>query len=709
MKRCFLLLFFLPVFLNAQSNLTLHLRARAAAADPSAVFRVLVKGNPDRVREAVNQHNGHFAYAAGNICSVALPAGELESFAASPGIERIEEGCINLRPLNDTMKIQNNVTPVHNGVSPLPQGYDGTGVIMGLIDSGIDFTHPDFLDSAGKSRVLYIWEQSPTSGSTVPQPYNYGIEWRKGQIDSGLCTHTDLTYYGHGTHVSGIAAGDGSSTNLRDYRGVAYKSDIILVALDFYNSGPAVADAADYIFTKAAALGRPCVINASVGDYYGSHDGLDLQTTLIENLLTAQNGRSVVGASGNAGNEKIHLGYTTNGNTNFTWFVPPASGPLYIQMWGDTNSFDATQVAIAVDQNTTYARRGQSNYTTVVQNLSGLSNDTIRNANNDRLATVQRAGSTQASAYEFEFLVTPDSISGYYITLLTTGSGTFHTWSFDVYSGAVPTLVQLPTMVDYHAPDTTYTVVSSFQCSDKVICVGNYVNRDRWLDYNGNYTIDPTVTTSAIMWNSSVGPTRDGRIKPDICATGANILSCGVLSVLPSQIASGPQYIGLGGYHVVGGGTSAASPVVAGVAALYLQRYPNATWSDVRNAIVNCSRQDAFTGSNLPNVTWGNGKVDAFSALVGCPALATSIESGNILLNVFPNPAQDQFTVNFNTIHGKAELLLYDAQGRTVRHMALAEGQEELKLSCRGLSPGLYLCAISENGHVAGSRRIVVQ
>jgi subtilisin family serine protease len=179
--------------------------------------------------------------------------------------------------------------------------------------------------------------------------------------------------------------------------------------------------------------------------------------------------------------------------------------------------------------------------------------------------------------------------------------------------------------------------------------------------------------------------------------------------MLPSQISSGPQYVGIGGFHVVGGGTSAASPVVAGIAALYLQRYPTASWSDVRNAIVNCSRQDAFTGSNLPNVTWGNGKVDAFSALVGCPATAAQHEAETNVLSVFPNPAEDQFTVNFSGLNGKAELLLYDAQGRTVRRIALTEGQEELKLSCRGLAPGLYLCAISENGHVAGSRRIVVQ
>jgi len=696
-----------------KTTLALQNEARIAAGE-GRVLRLLVLGQASAVEAAAKKHGGRLVHAQGSIASVEVPAINLDAFVAEEAVQRVEGGKRHTRPLNDTMKTVNAITPVHNGQGPLPQAYDGSGVIMGIIDSGIDFTHPDFLDSLNKSRVLWIWDQRATSGPPPPAPFTYGVEWTKAKIDSGLCTHNDLAYWGHGTGVSGIAAGDGSSTNARDFSGAAPASDMIVVALDFNGqySSVAVADAAAYIFAKAQALGRPCVINASVGDYYGSHDGQDLQALMIDNLLTAQNGRSLVGAVGNAGNLPIHVGYTLGSDTNFTWFTPSGSNPVYVQLWADTNNFQSAKMAIGVTQHTpSFSDRGRSTFTTIAQNLPATLTDTIRNGSGQRMGLVQRHASVQGSAYSMEYIIYPDSSANYYWSLELTGGGAFHLWSFEMYSGALPSASAYPRIVDIKMPDTTHTVVSSFQCSDKVITVGNFVNRRFRPNYNGTYTEDPSVIAGEIMWNSSVGPTRDGRIRPDITATGANMLTCGVLSMLPAIISSDPGAVAPGGYHVNFGGSSASSPAVAGIAALYLQRYPNASWWDVRNAIMMCSRTDVFTGTNLPDNTWGNGKVDAFSALVGCPLTDNHTPAGEIGFTLFPNPAGESFTITFAQLPANAqiEIRLSDLLGQSVRNVRIDAAQNAVTLQRSNLAGGLYLCSLIVDGKVVKVQKAVLR
>jgi subtilisin family serine protease len=701
------------VLLHAQqpATLTLALRQKMASLPAQASLGLLVQGNPAEIARAAAVCGGAFRYNNGNVCSVVLPVSEIERFSKFPGVRRIDSGPQRLQVLNDTMKVLNRIDLVRAGQAPLPQAYDGTGVIVGIIDSGVDFLHPDLQDSAGETRILKLWDQNATGNA--PAPYGYGYEWTKGAIDSGLCTHTDLAYYGHGTGVCGIAAGDGSSVSQRDYSGVAPKSDLIVVALDFVgaNSPVAVADAADYIFTQAQLLGRPCVINASVGDYLGSHDGTDLQAQMIDNLLLAQSGRVLVGAVGNAGNLAIHVSYPISADTTFTWFAP-AAPQFLVQVWADTNNFNAAQFAVGVTQNTpAFSDRGRTGFTNVAQNLSGISNDTIYNAANQRLGVVMRTASVQGATYLMEFLITADSVTNYYWALNFTGSGNFHCWSFDLANPVPPSSAAYPRVVDYRAPDFTHNVVSSFQCSNHVITVGNYVNRDRWIDYNNATSLDNTVIPGEIMWNSSVGPTRDGRIKPDIAATGANILTCGVLSMLPGLISGAPQIVGQGGFHVVSGGSSASSPVVAGAAALYLQRYPTATHLDVKNALIYCARTDTFTGTNLPDATWGFGKLDAFSTMTNCMLAADDVPSDfSSSLSAFPNPTDDQVVIAMHQpVTSQANFQLTNIVGEVVVEQTILAGENGVTLSLATLPPGVYFGIVRVSGEALQTVRIVVE
>lgn len=683
------------------------MRLQTASYPAGQFISLLVEGNPTEIAVVVKQHGGFLMHNEGSICSVQLPCGELDAFAIEPAVLRIGNAPIHQQVLNDTMKKQTGILDVRNGLAPLSQGYTGAGIVMGIIDSGIDYHHPDFQDTAGNTRIYKIWDQRDQQGPGA-MPWNYGTLWDSSSINNNTCTHNDLQYYGHGTHVSGIAGGNGNSTNLLDMSGAAPDVIFVVVALDFAGSqsATAIADAAAFIYGQAQTLGMPCVINASVGDYYGSHDGQDLQTLMIDTLLNTP-GRLFVSAAGNAGGLPIHVSYpVSNVDTNFTWFNV-ANGSIYVQLWADTNNFNAADFAIGCTRPGDWTDLDRTSFTDILSNLSSTGYDTLWNSSGQRLATIMRAGSTQGSAYSMEFIITPDSLA-YNFGLYMTGSGLFHCWSFDFVTGGLPTAGQYPAILDYRNADLTHNIVGGFQCSDRVICVANYVNRDQWPNYLGGVTYDTTVVAGELMYNSSVGPTRDGRIKPEIAAPGANDMSCIETNSQAAILAGAPTACTPGGWHVQGGGTSAASPVVAGVGALWLERFPTATWSDFRSAVWWCAKQDTFTGTNLPNADWGYGKIDAWSMMVNC-AISMDVpepeSAGGIA--VYPNPSNEAtgVTIQLTVFSEAMPVNIYNAIGELV-YSGYTDNSGKVVIN--GLSGGMYV-ATAQNGNNCSSVRFVVE
>ena len=160
---------------------------------------------------------------------------------------------------------------------------------MGVVDSGVDYRHPDFRNEDGTTRILSLWDQSGIADEAQsrrpPQGYSLGVEYTKEMIDSALALPAAQGYQivperdfsGHGTSVLGVAAGNGLASNGVN-RGVAYESDIIVVKLGIprENSFPRTTEliqGIDYLVRQAQALGRPMVINLSFGNNYGSHRG----------------------------------------------------------------------------------------------------------------------------------------------------------------------------------------------------------------------------------------------------------------------------------------------------------------------------------------------------------------------------------------------------------------------------------------------------
>ena len=271
----------------------------ASVASPAELWQGFVNGNWD-IGQTPNW----------------LLGGNQAAYADGSAVTFDDTGLIT-SPVTGSTLLSPSLVTFNNSISPT-----GKNVIIGVIDQGVYWRHQDFQNPDGTTRFRYIWDQGAGGGNTPPG-YGYGNEYNWVDINNGNCQEIDpANDYGHGTIVTGIAAGNSLSlqgtSRAGTLRGAAPESQIIFVKLD--NSTNAnflsnVSDAISYIYQKAAALCMPAVINTSVGTYYGSHDGTDMTAELIDSLITLRNdsfscenlGRVLVAAAGNGGNIRYHF------------------------------------------------------------------------------------------------------------------------------------------------------------------------------------------------------------------------------------------------------------------------------------------------------------------------------------------------------------------------------------------------------------------
>lgn len=325
------------------------------ASSPSAIVLVEFDGDPAAL-EAVGLK---IRSISGDVVTGVIAIDKVEKLSAVEHVRRLES-TREMRSELDLSVLEVKADVVHTG----PPGRRGTGVIVGVVDSGIDFTHENFRKSDGTSRILLLWDQGLTPQGTElsPKPFGYGVEYSKAAIDAALKTadpfhklrHHDIPPM-HGTHVAGIAAGDGSAPGMGkpafSFVGVAPEADLIVVA---NRSGASVGigtssntlDAVNYIFQRADTMSRPAVVNMSLGDNLGPHDGTSLLERGLDNLLGPP-GRAFVKSAGNAGAADIHAsGTVATGASVSVAFNSPIDNdtPDQIDLW--YSGADEFQVAL---------------------------------------------------------------------------------------------------------------------------------------------------------------------------------------------------------------------------------------------------------------------------------------------------------------------------------------------------------------------------
>ncbi|MFN3874539.1 MAG: S8 family peptidase [Flavobacteriales bacterium] len=608
---------------------------------PDAMLDLFIRGQEGAVEAAVRAHGGWVKMSSGGIVSARLPVASVQALASLRAVERFEWSPDAGVLLSDSMRVKARVDQVHAGLAPLPQSYDGTGVIMGFIDDGLGIDHPDFQLPDGTTRVLHYWDQG-LSGPGAPAPFFYGRAWSKAQIDAG---QLESSYDGavHGSTVASSGAGDGSANGR--HKGVAPGADLVVVRYSTEGGGDfraRVADAVKYVFDRADEAGKPAVVNASLGTYSGSHDGKDAAALLIDSLIGARRGRFLVCAAGNSGAQfPYHLRHEPGSDTTFTWFTTNANGPqfnvfaptpnLFFELWADIDQFEDARYAIGADRIAPSLQfRGRTAFHNLAENLGQVITEPLISLSGNQLGVVEFLALPRGEQVQLQVrIMDPDSAACLW-RFMTTGSGRCDIWSLTTVTATsnvigpalaaplglpFPSPSEYPAMARYVQPDNNSHIVDSWACSPRTLTAANYVNRNEYQPCAGSYINAPIVPYN-ISGGSSKGPTRDDRYKPDIAAPGDLTMGAAPMFIINDWSLTNADKMDEQCMHVRNGGTSMASPVVAGVAALYLQKCPNADWQQVREAIIGTAWGDDLTGP-LPNLSFGYGRVHAFNALAG--------------------------------------------------------------------------------------------
>lgn len=608
----------LTVIISTQVNAQKFGFAEVLRTAPDRVTTFCVPSNEQNM-QLLSKEGITVKYSAGNWVFISATPSWIQERTASGKLSDFHFEFAPPALMSDTARAHHFVNEVHSGLGGLTPGYTGKDVIIGYVDTGLDFQHLDFKDANGNTRVLRYWDQTMPDNSSSPLPYGYGYIWSENQINSGACTSTDNN--AHGTTVAGQGSGNGLANGSN--KGMAPDSKIIIVETDFtrQNWTLTVADACDYVFKVADTLGIPAVVNLSLGTYFGSHDGNDPAAVAIEEMLDEKPGRIVVAAAGNAGAQGKHhqQGNPSAADTNFVWFVNnpfanAALGPntVFFDLWSD--NADATwDFAMGVNkQGPNFEDRGRSNFHGATSSIGTVIYDTVWSYNGNRLLTMEVYTGYEGSNFNMQMLCRIDSVNMRY-RFETTGSGKYDLWSGE-WLGYNNQYWAGGPYTNYVGPDTLQSIVSSWNCSEKVVTVGNMRNRLGHIDGNFNQYYPADLTPPGKLTpGSSKGPTRHNLTKPDVVAAGDVSLSAG-----PLWLINNPAYYGSidsGGMHVRNGGTSMASPVVAGIAALYLERCPRATYQDFLDDLHSTAFANAFTGT-LPDNSYGYGVAHAQNALL---------------------------------------------------------------------------------------------
>jgi subtilisin family serine protease len=563
----------------------------------------------------------------------------------------------------------------------LQMGYTGKGVIIGVTDWGFDYTHPMFYDTAIQhTRILAAWDQFKKSGP-APEGFSYGTEY-EGEEEILAAQKDTINIYGyatHGTHVAGIAGGGGAGTV---HRGVAYEADFLMTT--FLVDEAAVIDAFNWMKRKADGLNRRLVINMSWGLYnLGPLDGTSLVSQAIDYL--SDEGVVFVTSGGNNGDVNFHIKKLFDNDTIqsriefYTYRSNPNMWGQSIGMWGQENQqFSAGFTVYDNAKNTLYSSpyfETQGSYYidsfVVVQSDTIFFNaaaDEIHPLNQKPTIRLRIKNTNTQLRIGLKACAEEGRVHFYNVTELTTDVGN---WGMP-FSVDMAGWIEGDNLYGLGEPASTQSVITVAA-------------------YRSEFTLSNGVSTGGFRADfSSIGPTIDERMKPDISAPGESVASSVSSYTNRSyDLLLNANFEGKNYPFSRFSGTSMSSPAVAGVVALMLQANPRLDYTEVKEILKLTARQDQHTGvlSEQGSTQWGHGKVDAFEAV----KLAESMfEESCCTGKLFPNPATDMVYLSSDL---SRSVRLYSMAGRLIGEFEVS-GNKGIDLT--GYVSGLYILVTND-------------
>ncbi len=576
----------------------------------------------------------------------------------------------------------------------------GRGVFIGAVDTGIDWSHLDFrvdLNDDGieeTSRIAYLWDQTEQEPVGRRGNVSLGVEYLQEDIEIDLALESgfdegrvrERDENGHGTHVSGIQAGDGSASDL-GFIGVAPQATIGFVKTTFSSND--VVDGVSYLFDRGAELGMPTIVNLSLGGHFGPHDGTSAFERALDSMVGP--GRFIINSAGNEGNNPIHISSTLNRTSYVVDYTADAEAAA-INIWyeGDADfTLSLDSPGFGDDVVTYIAEKGG----VVEEELGEQTIVTIDNASQ--------------GAYPYNgdnnLIIILENIEIGSVWTLTlshnSGPGRFDGW------------VGLSNLGEFSKSDPSMTISEPGNAAN-LITVGAYTSKGRWNSILGrSFGFVGVNLIGDIAAFSSHGPTRDGRIKPDITAPGTAVVST---LALESGLSTVPQLVDPDEVHVALQGTSMATPHVAGTIALMLEADPHLSLRDVLYRLRGTAIVDPFTG-NVPNNVWGFGKLDSLEG-VDTLSLPLPRYSKGVSLKVGGNATNQRAYFFYVTPKDTevVQLMIFDARGKSIRTLDMdpfLQRHEWDLLDDNGqrLSNGLYLAVVVADGQSSKPQAVVIR
>lgn len=663
---------------RTNSSQSKGMKAPSGSTGPMVMAFVKTDGNVDNL---LSSSGSEVCAVFDDILIAKMPVSNLTSIAADRRIKRIETAYGNSLN-NATITANINAANAQKGLL-LPQAFTGKGVVMGIQDIGFDLTNPNFYSRDMQDyRIKAMWDMLSvdTVGSTLPVGNHYTDKASLLQYAHSR----DAMITNHGTHTLGTAAGSGFGSI---YSGIAFDSDICIVSnatiddkelipeKDLYKYTYATdALGFKYIFDYADLVGKPCVISFSEGsrqDLYG--DDL-LYYEVLSKLVSP--GHILVASAG-------------NNNQYPSYFRKPAgvdSAGTFLEIWDNKfflmaqsdSPFTARMVIYGSERDTLEVSSAW-----LCQQPDSLAYDTLSvdgreyafsfgaypSCYNPNDIVVEysvtgpaRMGMKSVCPFSVEFIGKDADINVYKVL--------GHFVSRDVN----PRLNQGERVRDIHSPSS----------SPDVISVGATAYTTGYVDLAGDSITYDYGKGGVKATFSSVGPTIDGRMKPDVMAPGANIISSGSSFFFENNpdtpqitdLVESFDYNGRTYYWKADTGTSMSAPAVGGAIALWLQARPDLTREQIIDVFAHtCSHPDKSL--DYPNNYYGYGQIDVYRGLLyllgidGINGISSSQPEGV----TFEMCGGNSFRVIFaQQLTRKGEIRVYSTSGQLLHTSVVPAG-----------------------------------